>query len=127
MTKIMLIALGGGAGSVLRYLIAGWGQRLASETFPFGTLLVNVLGCLLIGFLYAAFAGPWLVREEYRLALLVGVLGGFTTFSTFGYETFTLANDGQWGLVLFNVGLSVTLGLAAVGLGYRLAEKMLGV
>jgi CrcB protein len=80
-----LIALGGGAGAVLRYAAAGWGQKLSDGVFPLGTLIVNVSGCLLIGFLAAAFSGPQLVREEWRMAVLVGFLGSYTTFSTFGY------------------------------------------
>src|SRR5437867_8630674 len=96
MYKLLMIALGGAFGSVLRYLVAGWMQRLIEHPFPLGTMTVNVLGCLCIGVLAAIFAGPHTVREEYRLALTIGVLGGFTTFSTFGLETFEFLNDGQW-------------------------------
>lgn len=127
MLQIFLIALGGSVGSVLRYLMAGWGQRLSSGTFPFGTLLVNVLGCLLIGFLNALFNGPYLIRQEYRLALTVGVLGGFTTFSAFGWESFSLANDGQYFRAILNILLSITLGLVAVWLGYRLSQRWFGL
>lgn len=127
MVKLLFIAGGSACGGVLRYLLQGWGQRLVEGDFPLGTLLGNVLGCLLIGFLNAAFTGPLLIREEYRIALTVGLLGGFTTFSAFGWETFALANDGQGLRALFNLLLSVTLGLAAVWAGYRLAEKWLGV
>lgn len=127
MTKLTLIFLGGGIGSVARYLVAGCAQRLAGGVFPFGTLTVNLLGCLLIGVLGAVFAGPVLVREEYRFALMVGFLGGFTTFSTFGYETFQLANDRQLSAVLLNIAASNLFGLAAVWLGYRLTERWIGV
>ena len=91
MLKVLLIALGGAAGSVLRYLLHGWLQRAAGIRFPLGTLAVNVLGCLLIGCLAALFLAHSQIREEYRLGLTVGVLGGFTTFSTFSLETFKLA------------------------------------
>lgn len=121
MTKLLFIAGGGAAGSILRYLAAGWGQRLVGGTFPFGTLLVNVGGCLLIGYLATLFAGPALVREEYRLALLVGFLGGFTTFSTFGLETHGLLTDGDWSLAVANLLASNALGLFAVWIGHRLA------
>jgi CrcB protein len=121
MTKLLFIAGGGALGSVLRYLVAGWGQRLTPGVFPLGTLLVNVTGCLLIGYLGTLFAGPAVVREEYRLALLIGLLGGFTTFSTFGYETWALLSDREWGLAGANVLLSNVLGLSAVWLGHRLA------
>ena len=121
MLKLLFIAGGGAVGSVLRYLAAGWGQRLIPGVFPLGTLLVNVSGCLLIGYIASLLAGPALVRDEYRLAILVGFLGGFTTFSTFGYETWALVTDREWGLAAANVLLSNVLGLAALWLGHRLA------
>ncbi len=127
MTKWALIAAGGAVGSVLRYALQGWAQRLAGGSFPVGTLAVNVLGCGVIGFLAAALTGPILVREEYRIGLTVGILGGFTTFSAFGLETFHLANDGQWRYAALNVGLSCALGMAAVWLGFRAAERWFGV
>src|SRR5262245_45247633 len=126
MTKILLIAAGGAFGSVSRYAVHGWLSRWAGESFPFGTLAVNLLGCLLIGVLAAAFAGPFPVREEYRLALTVGVLGGFTTFSAFGLETFRLADQKQHVAALAYVSVSVILGIAAVWLGYRAAERLFG-
>lgn len=127
LVKLALIFIASGVGGVCRYLLSGWAQKLANGSFPAGTLAVNVLGCLLIGFLSAAFAGRWLVREEYRVALIVGVLGGFTTFSAFGLETFALLNDGQYARAAWNVIASVGLGLASVWAGYRLAERWLGV
>ena len=127
MTKWLLIAGGGAAGSLLRYAMQGWVQRAAGGSFPAGTLVVNILGCAAVGFLAAALTGPILIREEYRIGLLVGVLGGFTTFSTFGLETFNLASAGQMRLAALNIALSCALGLVAVGLGYRLAEKWLGI
>ena len=126
MTKYLLIAGGGALGSVLRYALAGWVQRLAGGGFPAGTLFVNVIGCFVLGALSAAFAGPVLVREEYRVGLTVGVLGGFTTFSTFGLETFNLAAVGESRFAWANAGLSCGLGVAAVWLGYRLVERWLG-
>ena len=122
MTKWLLIATGGAVGSVLRYAVHTWVQRLTSSNFPLGTLTVNLVGCLVIGVLAAAFAGPIQIREEYRLGLVVGVLGGFTTFSTFGLETFLLMNLGQLGLALLNIVLSCSIGLIAVWFGYRAGE-----
>ncbi len=127
MVKVLLIFIGGGFGSVCRYALAGWGQRLTNGSFPLGTMIVNVLGCFIIGLLNYLFSGPYLIRAEYRVALTIGLLGGFTTFSTFGWETFALANDGQGLRAVMNLLLSVTLGFSAVLLGYRLAEKWLGV
>ena len=128
MTKLLLIALGGAVGSIGRYLLGGWVQRLApgGGTFPIGTLAVNALGCLLIGILAAAFAGPHLVRDETRLLLMVGILGGFTTFSTFGLETFELINEGDFARAALNIALSLIVCLAAVWIGYRVAERIFG-
>jgi CrcB protein len=127
MLKLTLIFVGSGLGGVLRYALSGCAQKLAGGMFPLGTLVVNVTGCLLIGFLSAAFAGRLLIREEYRIGLLVGVLGGYTTFSAFGFETFSLLNDGQYLRASANVVLSVVVGLIGVWAGYRLAENWLGV
>jgi CrcB protein len=127
MNKWLLIAAGGALGSLLRYALQGWVQRLAGGSFPAGTLAVNMIGCLLIGFLAAAFTGPLLIREEYRIGLTVGILGGFTTFSTFGLETFMLANEGQWKYALLNVVLNCAVGFVAVWLGYRAAQRWFGV
>jgi CrcB protein len=124
--KLLLIAVGGAAGAVLRYAVAGWAQRLTDGSFPLGTLAVNVSGCFAIGLAGAFFAGPQLVREEYRAALLVGLLGAFTTFSTYGWESFSLINAGQFRQAALNVVVSNIAGLAAVWLGYRLSEQWFG-
>jgi len=126
MTKVFIIAGAGAAGAVCRYGLATVSQRLADTTFPVGTLTVNLMGCFLIGFLGWIFAGPVLVREEYRFALLIGFLGAFTTFSSYGLETFSLLNDGQKGAALANILLSNAAGLALVWVGYRLAEHWYG-
>jgi CrcB protein len=127
MSKLILVFLGSGIGGVLRYVLSGWAQRLGNGLFPLGTLAVNLLGCLAIGFLSGAFAGSWLLREEYRVAVVIGVLGGFTTFSAFGMETFALLNDGQRLRAAANVFLSVVLGLIVIWIGFRVAERWLGV
>lgn len=124
--RLALIFVASGGGGVVRYLLSGWSQKLANGSFPIGTLVVNVLGCLVIGFLTAAFSSRWLMREEYRVALVIGVIGGFTTFSAFGLETFAFLNDGQYARASVNIGLSVGLGLIAVWAGYRLAQHWLG-
>jgi fluoride exporter len=127
MQKYLLIFAGSGFGGILRYSLSGFVQRLSRGTFPLGTLIVNTVGCLCIGFLSAAFAGRLMLREEYRIALTVGILGGFTTFSTFGMETFALLNDAQYFRAMTNILLSVGVGLICVWLGYRFAERALGV
>jgi len=127
MLKYALIVFCGATGSLLRYLVQGAGQRLIEGTFPLGTLLVNVVGCFVIGFLNALFIGPWPVRGDVRVGIVVGLLGGFTTFSSFGWETFALANEGQWPRALLNVLASVLGCFAAVFAGYRLAQRWFGV
>jgi CrcB protein len=107
--------------------VQGWFQRFANGSFPLGTLVVNLSGCVLIGFLTALFTGPLLIREEYRVGLTIGILGGYTTFSTFGLETFALANAGQFWFAVLNVALSCGLGFVAVWFGYRAAEYWFGV
>ena len=125
--KIAMIVIGGGAGALCRYLISGWGQRLTSGVFPLGTLIVNVLGCFLNGLLAHLLNGVYPVRPEVRLGLLVGFLGAFTTYSTFGHDTMILANEGQMRSAGLYVLLSNGLGLAAVWFGYRLAQQFEGV
>ncbi len=88
--------------------------------------MVNVLGCAAVGFLAALFSGQLAIREEYRLAILVGLLGGFTTFSAFSLETVKLAGSGQFGLAVLNVVASNALGLTAAWLGMRLAPGVEG-
>ncbi|MBK9128624.1 MAG: fluoride efflux transporter CrcB [Phycisphaerales bacterium] len=127
LNKYTLVALGGAFGSLLRYLVQGWIQALTRGTFPIGTLVVNVVGCFAIGAINMVLAERVPIRMEYRVGLTIGILGGFTTFSTLGWETFSLANDEQWLKAGLNVLLSVSLGLVAVWMGYRLAERMYGV
>lgn len=124
--KPVFIFLGAGSGGLLRYWLGGLIQNWWGPTFPLGTLIVNVSGCLAMGFLAAAWTGPVLIREEYRTAVLVGVLGGYTTFSSFGRETLALTHDGEWlragGYVLGSVALS----LLAVWIGAAIAAKLFG-
>jgi len=100
---------------------------MSNGSFPVGTLFVNLSGCLAIGFLGMVLTGPLLIREEYRVAVLVGILGGYTTFSTIGRETYMLAADGQTGLALLNILLSNVVGLLAVWFGHRVGEWLFGV
>ncbi len=130
MRLIAAVAVGGAFGSVARYLIQGWVQDRSSAghgwtaVFPFGTLAVNVLGCLLIGIFGVLFQDRILVAPEVRSLLLIGLLGGFTTFSSFGFETLALLRDGNLALAVANVGVSVAFGLAGVWLGMSLARLL---
>jgi len=115
----LLVAGGGALGSIARYWLSGVVGRRFGETFPYGTLLVNVSGCLAIGF-FAAYTGPEgraLMRPEWRLAFMTGICGGYTTFSSFSLQTLNLATDGDWLRAAANVTLSVGLCLGAVWLG----------
>jgi len=125
--KLILIAFAGGMGSLARYLVSGWAQRFSVGSFPLGTLIVNVAGCLLIGVVAAAASGRFILREEIRVVLQVGFIGGFTTFSAFGYETFSLFTDGQMKSALLNLALNNVLSLAAVWLAYRVTQSWWGV
>ncbi len=130
MLKYLLIAVGGALGSLARYGMQGWiKQVFVTAILPLGTMAVNILGCFAIGLLSGYLRGPHGLRvpEAYQIGLMVGVLGGFTTFSSFGLESFNLANDGQFLFAALNVVLSCTLGLAAVWIGFRLAERVFGV
>jgi CrcB protein len=122
MLKWLLIAGGGGLGSVLRYAVQLAAARICGTSFPLGTLLVNVTGCLVIGALSSVFTSSNAIRPELRLALTVGVLGGFTTFSTFGLESFELLMERRVSAFLLYAASSLLLGVAAVWLGWRVGQ-----
>ena len=122
MTNILLVGAGGFIGSVLRYLVSGWFQQASkSVDFPFGTLAVNVIGCFIIGFLAQLAESRGVFASESRLFVFVGILGGFTTFSSFGNETLNLARGGQIMNALANIGANLLVGLFAVWLGRTVA------
>jgi len=118
------VAIGGAIGSVLRYLIQTHSLQWFGNSFPYGTLLVNVVGSLLIGFLSFILLERITVSEEVRFAILVGVLGGFTTFSTFSFETLNLIQQGNFISAMGNVLVSVSLCLFACFLGLSLARAI---
>lgn len=121
---LLYIAIGGAAGALARYGLGGWIQGRAGFGFPWGTLVVNVLGCLLIGFSLRYLEAVRLT-PEVRAFVGVGLLGAFTTFSTFGYETVALLEEGAWArAAAYSVG-SVILGIAAVYLGIAVSVYVL--
>jgi len=123
MKNALLVGVGGFIGSTLRYLIGGWIHSfLDNPSFPYGTLAVNFLGSLLIGVLVGLAEFRQVLGPEARLFLFVGVLGGFTTFSSFSYETFSLGRDGQIAAAGLNVMLQFILGLAGVWFGHVLSR-----
>ncbi|PTY04796.1 fluoride efflux transporter CrcB [Opitutaceae bacterium EW11] len=118
------IALGGALGSVTRFAFSGLVATHLGETFPWGTFIVNVVGCFVIGFFSTLTSpdGRWLVSPTGRHFFMTGVLGGFTTFSSFSLQTLSLARDGDWGRAAGNAIGSLVVCLVAVWLGYLVAN-----
>jgi len=125
MLRVILVGAGGFIGAILRYAVGGWVHNILDNAwFPYGTLVVNVVGCLMIGLLAGLADSRSLFGPEVRLFLLIGVLGGFTTFSSFAYETFALARDTENVAAAINVFAQLLLGLAGVWFGTALARLM---
>jgi fluoride exporter len=124
MNHYLAVALGGCLGSVARYWLSGFVQRHATGDFPYGILTVNAIGCLLIGLIVGLVEYRQFFSPEMRVFLTIGILGGFTTFSTFGYETFALLRDKQHLLAFGNIAANVVIGLAAVAVGWFLAKLL---
>lgn len=122
---ITSVALGGAVGAVGRYLVMIGVARFAGNAFPWSTLAVNVLGCLILGGLIEVMALVWSPSEEIRAFLAVGMLGAFTTFSTFSLDVFTLFERGQVLAAAAYVGASVVLSLLAFGLGMAVMRQVL--
>jgi fluoride exporter len=123
-SNILLVGLGGGIGSILRYLSQKWVNESYEHNFPLATFLVNVFGCLLIGILYALGEKGNILSPQSRLLLVTGFCGGFTTFSTFAFENMNLLRVADnFSFVLYAVG-SVVLGIAAVYIGSLLIKLL---
>jgi len=122
MKEIFLVGLGGGAGSMLRYLVKLSSAKLFSTSFPLATFSANILGCLAIGLLMGYLNRNLSLPESYSLLLITGFCGGFTTFSTFSAENLQLIQSGQWATALAYILGSVVLGLGAVFLGILLMK-----
>ena len=115
---ILFIALGGALGSVARYLFSTTVLRVTGSLFPLGTFAVNVVGCFVFGLIAGAAEQRVQLTPEWRLFLLVGVLGGFTTFSSYAFESFALVRDGQFAWAGLNVAGQVVAGLVGMWAGY---------
>ena len=124
MTQLVAIAAGGAIGAVLRYWISMAVQSRSASAFPYGTLTVNVVGSLLIGFLYILLIERLAVGPAVRAFMLIGVLGAFTTFSTFSMETLNLMEAGHLGKALVNVLASVIVCVSAAALGVLAARQL---
>ena len=127
MGNAVWVGVGGFIGSVLRYFLSGLVQEWTGrDDFPVGTLAVNVLGCLVIGLLSQVAEARGAFSPETRAFVIIGILGGFTTYSSFGNETMNLWRDGQGFLAFLNIAAQLVLGLGAVWLGRILGHKIWG-
>lgn len=122
----LAVLVGGGIGSLLRYLLALFSYRLFSPVFPWGTLSVNLIGSFLIGLMWG-FSEHYMVSPNVKLFILVGLLGGFTTFSSFALESFNLFRDGEIKLALFNILAQNLSGIALVLAGFILSGYMIRI
>ena len=124
MKQLFAIAAGGALGSVLRYGLSTWVHSVVGRGFPYGTLAVNVLGCLAMGFLFVLLVERMGENTILRAGLLIGVLGGFTTFSAFSIETFNLIEQGALVKATGNMAASLVLCIGATWLGVLLARQL---
>lgn len=122
--QVLLIGLGGFVGAIARYLVDGWVTRLSGAAFPLGTLVINVSGSLLIGMLFAASVERATLPAELRGPVMIGFIGAYTTFSTFMLESWRLFEDGSVALAALNLGGSLFLGFAAVGIGLAIGRAI---
>lgn len=122
MIKLLLIGSAGFIGTLSRYWLSGLIAKRYGETFPLGTLVVNLVGCFLVGMLFCLLQERFMVNQTMRTVIMIGFLGGFTTFSSFELQTFTLLQNGEFGLAALNAGLSNLIGLVFVWAGYSLGK-----
>ena len=124
MNQVLAIAAGGAVGSVLRFWMSTWVHSFAGRSFPYGTLTVNVLGCLAMGFLFVLFVDRLSDNAVLRAGVLIGVLGGFTTFSSFSIETLNLIEQGAWLKAVMNMTGSLLLCVGATWVGVILGRQV---
>jgi CrcB protein len=122
--KILWVSLGAVIGANARYFLGAWAAERFGPAFPYGTLIINLTGSLILGFFLALATERALIDPRYRLLIAVGFCGSYTTFSTYTYESINLLLAGSWGLGLFNLLGSTVLGLGAVGLGILLGRSV---
>jgi CrcB protein len=126
MTNLIYIAIGGAAGAIMRYLVSGFVHNYANGAFPWGTLIVNLSGCLVIGFLWQMFENLSF-SPNARSFIFIGILGAYTTFSTYALETFNLMREKEIGYVLLNFLGSNVLGVGMVFLGFIAARIVFNI
>ncbi len=124
MLRILYIAIGGAIGALLRYFVSGVAYKIMGATFPYGTLTVNLLGSFFIGFLFEALEES-LISPDVRMMIFIGILGAFTTFSSFSLETVNLIRDSEFALALWNILLNNILGIGLAFLGVLTAKILI--
>jgi fluoride exporter len=122
--RIFLIAFMGAAGTLTRYALQGAVQYRAGSAFPYGTLIVNLSGCLLLGFLGQLTLNRMVISPEWRIAMTIGFFGGYTTFSSFGWETAKMLQDGEWMHATVYISTSLLAGLLLTLAGIHAANRM---
>lgn len=122
--NILIVGAGGFIGSVMRYLVQVFVEKGLTSTFPWGTFVANIAGSFIIGVVFALAEKGNLMNSEWRMFLAVGVCGGFTTFSSFAYNNFTMIKEHTFGQLLFNVGGSLFVGILAIYLGVILVRAI---
>jgi len=126
MMQLVIIGVFGAVGAIGRYLVSGWAYRVFGESFPFGTLTVNLIGCFLLGLVaYVGQTTEW-ISAPYRQGVSIGMLGALTTFSTFSYETLMQVQVGQWTAALTNIACNVLFGLACAWAGLVVGQAIAG-
>lgn len=124
MTQVLAIGIGGAIGSLLRFWMSDWVHSFAGRGFPYGTLTVNVLGCLAMGVLFVLLTERFSDNAVLRAGILIGVLGGFTTFSSFSIETFGLMEQGAYIKAALNMALSLVLCVGGTWIGVILGRQL---
>jgi CrcB protein len=122
--RIVLLIVFGAVGTLARYGLDGWIQYRVGSAFPAGTLTVNLLGCLLLGTIAEFSLNHISVPADWRIGLTIGLMGGFTTFSTFGWDSLRMLQDGEWTKALLYIGASVVGGIRAMMVGMRLGNAL---
>jgi CrcB protein len=120
--QLVLLAIAGAAGTLARYALGGLMQRLCGTGFPWGTLAINVIGCLLFGFFWTLGTERMLISAQTRIVVLTGFMGAFTTFSTYAFETAQMLSDDEWLRAFGNFALENVVGILAVFLGFAIGR-----
>jgi fluoride exporter len=120
--KLFLLGIAGAAGALARYALAGLVQRFGNGSFPYGTMVVNLLGCFLFGIIWALAEERMLISSQTRIILLVGFMGAFTTFSTFAFETTQMLRDSEWTFAAINMVFHNVLGILVLVIGMRVGR-----